>query len=105
MIDPIIQPTHLAQLIILDHRWPLFLDYLQERPGGMKEVGQQAPADAPKSIHSLFIDEDVLAVVTGKWKHKRIAKPLTEEAVAAYRWIRIPHVVPEIVSASGVAKL
>ena len=105
LLSPSIAPAHLAQLIILDQRWPLLLDYLQEHPNALKDVGQRAPEDAPQDIRPLFRDEDVVAVITGKWGRSRICRPLTEKAVVAYTGIRIPYPVKDVAPGSrpGIA--
>jgi len=102
-LDRIIEREHLAQLIILEQRWPLLLDCLQEHPEFVAEVEKgQPPAGCP-DVRDLFRDDDVVAVITGRIRARQIGKHLTKEAIEAYGQMRIPYVLEPVDRSNGAS--
>jgi hypothetical protein len=104
--EAILQREHLAQLIIIEQRWPLLLDYLQENP---EAIGKPPSEKVPIGLRPLFEDEDVEAVISGTRRgeggEREIGRPLTPDAVRAYAQMRTPHWLEQPHLASSPAKV
>jgi KAP family P-loop domain len=67
-------PERLALWTILSLRWPLLGDYLAENPEAADDIraGKPPPDGAPEWLKTLWVDEDVHAVLHGKAPHVSI---------------------------------
>jgi hypothetical protein len=80
----IISREHLAQLVILEQRWPQLLECLSEHPEVIEEIGNDSISDLCPGMESLLQDPGVLEVIKGEVSGELIGMPLTAEIIAVF---------------------